>query len=154
MPQSLSLLWIHIIFSTKKRYPFLRNPIIRQRMHDYIVGICQSQQCKAISVGGVEDHVHLLINLHKNIALAALVEQIKKSSSKWMKTIATSHDLLHSFHWQNGYGAFSVSQSNVEAVKHYIANQECHHSKQSYQDELRGFLKQHAIACDEAYLWD
>ena len=154
MSQSLSQLWTHIIFSTKKRYPFLKEPAIQQRMHDYLGAICLQQQCKPMIVGGVADHVHLLISLHKNIALSVLVEKIKKSSSKWIKTIATPNDNLSQFYWQSGYGAFSVSQSNVEAVRSYIANQSTHHQKQSFQDELRKFLKQHTIAYNEEYLWE
>ncbi len=154
MPQSLSLLWTHVIFSTKKRHPFLTDPLIRQRMHAYLASICQAQQCQAVIIGGTADHVHLLLNLHKNRALSTFIEQLKKSSSKWIKTIASPNDHLQLFYWQKGYGAFSVSQSNVQIVKHYIANQEKHHLKQSFQEELRALLNQHAMTYHEAYLWD
>jgi len=153
MPQSLSQLWVHIIFSTKERYPFLKESAIQERLHDYIKAICHKQKCNAVIVGGVEDHVHILASLHKSITLSALVEEIKKSSSKWIKTLDVSKDILSQFYWQSGYGAFSVSQSNLEPVSLYIKNQHQHHKKQNFQDELRKILTLHKIAYDEKYLW-
>jgi putative transposase len=154
MSQSLSQTWVHIIFSTKKRHPFLKDSVIQQRVHDYIKATCCKQNCTAVIVGGVEDHVHILANLHKTIALSDLVEEIKKSSSKWIKTLHGNGSVLDRFYWQNGYGAFSVSQSSVEAVKFYIKNQHEHHYKQNFQDEFRKFLTQHKMTCNEKYLWD
>ncbi len=151
MSQSLSQLWVHIIFSTKNRHPFLKDALVRERLYDYIKAICHTKNCNAKIVNGIEDHLHILVSLHKNISLSKLVEEIKRSSSKWIKTL--DHSLCQ-FYWQNGYGAFSVSQSNVERVKWYIKNQREHHQKQSFQDELRKFLVHYNIEYDERYLWD
>jgi len=153
MSQSLSQMWIHIIFSTKNRHPFLNDLIIQQRMHDYIKAICKKQNCETVAVGGTEDHVHVLTRLHKNISLSKLVEEVKKSSSRWVKTL-NDDPMLQQFYWQSGYGAFSVSQSNLEIVRLYIKNQRQHHQKQNFQEELIKFLMQHHIAYEEKYLWD
>ncbi len=153
MSQSLSQVWVHVIFSTKNRYPYLKDPNIRERVYEYIVAICQNLQCNVIAINGVEDHVHLLAGLHKNISLCDLVEKIKKSSSKWIKGIGIHHNHLNKFYWQSGYGAFSVSQSNLEIVRKYIVNQAEHHKKQSFQDEYRAFLIKYDIAYKEEYVW-
>ena len=153
MSQSLSQIWVHIIFSTKSRYPFLTETTTQQQVHEYIKTTCHKLQCKTLIVGGVADHVHVLTNLHKNISLSQLVEKIKTTSSKWIKTLDVSNDLLK-FYWQNGYGAFSVSQSNLEAVRLYIENQYKHHQKLSFQDEFRKFLVQYGVTYDEKYVWD
>ena len=154
MAQSLAKLWIHIIFSTKNRYPFLLDPMIRQRVHAYIKAICYKQNHDTAIVGGIEDHVHVLTILPKNIALSSFIEEIKKSSSKWIKTIDPHNETLKNFYWQNGYGAFSVSRSNLESVKRYIQNQQAHHRKQHFQDEFKEFLIQYDVAYKEAYLWN
>ena len=154
MSQSLAQMWIHIIFSTKNRYPFLIQPDLQLRVHNYINAICHKLQCNSIIVGGIADHVHILTHLHKNISLSQLVEKIKKSSSKWIKTIDTSDCILNKFYWQRGYAAFSVSQSKLEAVRLYIENQQKHHQKQSFQDELRKFLLQYDVKYDEKHIWD
>ena len=152
MPQSLFQQWIHIIFSTKNRYPFLKELTARQQMHKHIETICNNHQCQTIIVGGTEDHVHLLTNLNKNITLSALIEKIKTSSSKWIKSF--QGNMLDQFYWQRGYGAFSVSQSNLESVRLYINNQDKHHQKQNFQEELKKFLEQHRLPYKEEYLWD
>jgi putative transposase len=103
-------------------------------------------------IGGVEDHVHALFNLSKNYALKKVVEEIKKGSSKWMKTSQGASN--KNFQWQNGYAGFSVSQSNVEQVKKYIEQQEDHHRKMTFQEELRGLFLRHGIEFDERYMWD
>ena len=153
MSQSLSQILVHLIFSTKHRKPFLKDPNIRTKIHDYLATLCNQQNCPAIIVGGAEDHVHLLINLHKNQSLSATIEKIKKYSSKWIKTLAVSDENLSQFYWQNGYGAFSVSQSSVEKVKSYIANQQAHHRNLSFQDELRKIFAACGVAYDELYVW-
>ena len=152
MSQSLAQLWVHLIFATKERYPFLKNLIVQKKLHDYIKAICAKQNCATVIVGGTEDHIHLLVNLHRTITLSHLVEEIKKSSSKWIKTLNFSEELLSQFYWQSGYGAFSVSQSNVKHVRLYIKNQRQHHQKQNFQDEFKKFLTQHEIDYDEKYL--
>jgi len=105
----------------------------------------------ALLVGGYEDHIHALFSLSRKWTIAAVVEEVKTSSSKWIKT---KGEEFHQFHWQSGYGAFSVSQSNVGKVKNYITNQKEHHGKQSFQDEFREFLEKHGIEYDERYVWD
>ncbi|OAI49582.1 hypothetical protein AYO45_02180 [Gammaproteobacteria bacterium SCGC AG-212-F23] len=153
MSQSLSQLWIHIIFSTKNRFPFL-DQSIQKRMHGYIKEICQKQKCYLHAIGGIEDHIHLLVSLHKNISLSKLIEEIKKSSSKWIKTVKYSNSTNNQFTWQAGYAAFSVSQSSLEATRSYIENQVAHHRKQNFQEELRKFLNSYGVTYKEEYLWD
>ena len=154
MSQSLSQLWVHVIFSTKKRCPFLNDSFIQKRMYGYIKEICESNHCNVMSIGGIADHVHLLVSLNKNIALSDLIEKIKKSSSKWIKKLDAPNNQLNQFYWQNGYGAFSVSQSNLKMVVNYIKNQQKHHEKQSFQDELRKLFLAHDVAYKEEYVWD
>jgi putative transposase len=151
MPQSLANVVLHIIFSTKHRRPFLRSADLREKLDGYIVGTLRNLHCPSIITRSVSDHIHILCNLSRTITIAKLLEEVKTSSSEWVKTQARE---AADFHWQNGYGAFSVSQSNVEHVKEYIANQEDHHKQMTYQDEFRLFLKRHNIEYDERYVWD
>ncbi|MGZ0655342.1 IS200/IS605 family transposase [Coraliomargarita sp. W4R53] len=150
MPQSLAKNWLHLVFSTKHRAPSLTDEI-RPKLHAYLATVLNHQNCHAIALNSVTDHVHILFLLHRTVALSSAVEDLKKSSSKWLKS--QSPDLT-SFSWQAGYGAFSVSESNVPAVTQYIANQAEHHRKVSFQDELRSFLSKHDVEYDERYLWD
>jgi len=150
MAQSLAKLLTHIIFSTKDRRAVLPAEI-RPRLNAYFVGILRQWGSPSILVNSVADHVHILCCLSKNHALARIIEEIKKGTSKWLKGQDSG---LAGFHWQNGYGAFSVSQSNVAEVRQYIERQEEHHRKMTFEDELRGFLKKHCIEFDERYLWD
>jgi REP element-mobilizing transposase RayT len=124
---------------------------VRPELHAYLSTVFKNLKCPVLILNSVEDHVHILFSLHRTVALATVVEDAKKSSSKWIKTL--SADLL-SFAWQGGYGAFSVSESNVATVRQYIARQAEHHKKISFQDELRAFLKKHELEFDERYLWD
>jgi len=151
MPQSLSNILIHLVFSTKNREPYLRTPELRGIMTGYMVGILQNIKCPSLIVGAVEDHVHILCSLHRTVTVARLVEELKTSSSVRIKEEGPA---LRDFHWQNGYGVFSVSPSNVEPVKAYIANQEEHHRKRTYQEEFRLMLERHGIEYDERYVWD
>jgi len=151
MPQSLSNVLLHVVFSTKHRQPFLRRTDMRDVMTGYLVGTLRNIECPSLIVGVVEDHVHILCNLHRTVSIAHLVEQLKTSSSARIKQ---ERDALHNFHWQNGYGAFSVSQSNAEQVKAYITGQEEHHRKQTFQEEFRLLLERHGITYDERYVWD
>ena len=112
MPQSLSTLYVHLIFSTKHREPLL-TPSIRDPMYAYLATVMKNQECPALKIGGRSDHVHILFRLSKNLALANVVEEVKTSSSKWLKT---QDRALRSFHWQNGYGGFSVSPAEVDSV--------------------------------------
>ena len=150
MSQSLARNLLHLVYSTKNRAPLL-TPEIRPEMNSYLAGILRAWESPAILVNSVEDHVHLLFALSKNHALKKVVEEVKKGSSKWIKTKGAS---FIDFYWQSGYGAFSVSPSNAEAVRAYIANQEEHHRKRTFQDELRSLLRKHGIEFDERYVWD
>jgi REP element-mobilizing transposase RayT len=149
MPQSLAKNTIHLVFSTKNRVPCL-NDAIRPRVYAYLAGILQHWESPAIVIGGHTDHVHVLFLLSKNHALKTIVEELKKGSSKWIKTLG---DESAHFAWQNGYGAFSVSESKVADVKKYIERQAEHHRRMTFQDELRQLLAGHGIAVDEGNLW-
>ena len=151
MPQSLAKIYIHVVYSTKDRYPFLTDKTIRNEMHAYLGGICNQLDCPVIIIGGVADHVHQFGMLSKNISAADFIGEVKRSSSKWVKT---KDPLLRKFAWQAGYGVFSVSQSQIEAVRSYIARQEEHHRKKSFQDEFLLLLKKYRVEYDERYVWD
>jgi REP element-mobilizing transposase RayT len=144
-------MWTHLIFSTKDRYPFLSGNDIRQQLHAYLSTILRNQDCPTLLVGGVADHVHALFLLSKNHSIAQIVYEVKRSSSKWIKTQGPEHK---KFYWQNGYGAFSVSQSHVGQVQRYILRQEQHHRKVTFQDEYREFLQRYKVEYDERYIWD
>ena len=150
MPQSLVKNLIHLVYSTKHRKPLIP-PEFQDGLYAYQAGIFEQWGSPAIIIGGVEDHVHALFSLSKNHALKKIVEEVKKGSSKWMKTDGPKNN---DFYWQNGYAAFSVSQSNVPQVKEYIRSQEEHHRKITFQDELRGLFDRHQIKYDERYVWD
>jgi putative transposase len=144
-------IYVHIIFSTKRRFPFLAERPIRAEMHSYLGAICNAMNCRVITVGGIADHVHILCLLSKNLAACDLIGEIKRRSSKWVKTKGR---LLRKFAWQSGYGVFSVDQSRVEIVRHYILNQEDHHRHKSFQEEFRNVLKNHDVQFDERFVWD
>ena len=151
MPQSLVHMYIHIVFSTKHRRPFLEDHELRDRTHRYLAGICKNRDCPALLVGGIADHVHLLCRLGKTIDVSDLIRDLKQDSSKWVKT---EESRLPDFHWQQGYGAFSISPSHVNALKHYITNQEEHHRYETFQDELRRLCAKYGVEIDERYVWD
>lgn len=150
MSQSLVTNVLHLIFSTRNREPLLTAKV-RPHLHSYIGGILREWESPAILINSVEDHIHILFCLSKNHALKKVVEEIKKGSSKWLKTKGPE---FARFYWQAGYGAFSVSQSNVVVVKRYIDRQETHHRRIGFQDEFRTFLRKHGIDFDEHYVWD
>ena len=150
MSQSLSKNQIHLVFSTKNRAAVLHDGI-RSRLFGYMTGIFEEWESPSIQIGGIEDHIHALFVLSKNFALKKLVEELKKGSSKWMKTQGRE---FAKFYWQAGYGAFSVSESNVEQVTQYIAKQPEHHRKKNFQAEFRELLQAHKISFDERYVWD
>ncbi len=151
MPQSLVQVYVHLVFSTKHRQPFLRDPSFRERVHAYLVGICKNQKSPSLVTGGTEDHVHILCRLAKTLEMAALVRELKRDSSKWIKA---ENSRLASFHWQEGYGAFSVSPSHVDTLKAYIADQPEHHKDESFQEEFRRICGKYGINIDERYVWD
>ncbi len=150
MPQSLSCILIHLVFSTKNRVPFLSRDI-QDELHAYLVGILNGIDCPSYRVGGAEDHVHLFFALSRTRTIAQVVETLKTSSSKWIKTKGAE---FQEFHWQSGYGAFSVSASHADAVVEYIRDQEAHHQKTTFQDEYRKLLEKYDVAFDEKYVWD
>lgn len=150
MPQSLACLHIHLVFSTKNREPLLTDGV-RDSLHRYMATVLKNLGCAPILINSVDDHVHLLFDLGRTVTVAKAVEEVKKSSSKWLKTQCAG---LLAFSWQAGYGAFAVSVSNVAAVKHYIAGQQEHHRKRSFQDEFREMLRLNGVECDERYVWD
>jgi len=123
----------------------------RDELSSYIVGILKKHDCTPLLVNCLEDHVHILFSLSRTKTIAKVVSEVKTGSAKWMKS--NGGDCSY-FQWQNGYGAFSVSRSNADKVKDYIANQEEHHKKVSFQEELKKFLDRHQIEYDERYLWD
>jgi putative transposase len=134
MPQSLSAVYIHLVFSTKDRRPFLRDKSTRDALHSFLGAVSKELDCPPILVGGVEDHVHIIARLGRTITQAEWVKELKRVSNRWLKERSRE---FADFEWQGGYAAFSVSQSNLEPVKSYIAGQEEHHRKISFQDELR-----------------
>jgi REP element-mobilizing transposase RayT len=150
MPQSLSLVIVHVIFSTKDRHPFIA-PDTRPKLHAYLATVARNIGCEAYRVGGVADHVHLAIRLSRTVTLADLVQELKKASSKWVKTQSPG---LAAFAWQRGYGCFSVGPSDLEPLRAYIDDQENHHRTRTFQEEFRMFLKKYGMEYDEAYVWD
>lgn len=150
MGQSLAKNLVHLIFSTKERRSFLDDSV-RESLHAYIAGIFKDQESPCLAINSVADHVHVLFCLSKNAALAQVIMQVKKGASRWMKTQGPRY---LDFGWQNGYGAFSVSQSSVADVRHYIASQAEHHRAVTFQEELRAFLKRHEVEYDERYVWE
>ncbi|MHC1727345.1 MAG: IS200/IS605 family transposase [Syntrophobacteraceae bacterium] len=151
MPQSLSQVHLHIIFSTKNRRAYLKPEGLRTEMHAFLSSVMREFDSPALVIGGIEDHVHILCMLSRTHAVAKIVGEVKRRSSKWIKTKDRS---LEFFHWQNGYGAFSVSFSKTAEVQEYILNQSKHHEKMSFQEEYRRFLHKHGVDFDENYVWD
>jgi REP element-mobilizing transposase RayT len=150
MSQSLAKILVHLVYSTKHRQAWLASEH-RPALFAYQAGIFKDWESPALVIGGIEDHVHALFVLSKNHPLKKIVEEVKKGSSKWMKANGPRNA---EFCWQAGYAAFSVSQSNVEAVSRYIRTQEEHHRKMTFQDELRGLFRRHGVEYDERYVWD
>jgi REP element-mobilizing transposase RayT len=151
MSQSLVKNLIHLVYSTKHRKPWIPEDV-RERLWAYQAGILQQWESPALIIGGVEDHVHALFSLSKNYPLKKIVEEVKKGSSKWMKTDQGVENV--EFTWQAGYAGFSVSQSMIPEVTKYIESQAEHHRQMSFQDELRALFTRHGIEFDERYVWD
>jgi putative transposase len=150
MPQSLSRILVHLIFSTKNRDPCL-TPEIRAELHPYLAIVLRENGCSPLQVGGAEDHVHLLFGLSRTLTVAQVVEKVKTSSSRWMKTKDAA---AAGFHWQAGYGAFSVSQSDADRVVRYIQAQVEHHREATFQEEYRQFLHRYQVPYDENHVWE
>ena len=150
MPQSLSSVLIHVVFSTKNREPFI-SPAVEAERHPYMATIFRDHDSPSLIIDGTTDHVHMLFVLGRTITIADVVEEVKTGSSKWVKTKGLE---FRNFHWQRGYGAFSIGQSNVSELKRYIRNQKQHHRRITFEDEYRVFLKRYEIGFDERYVWD
>ena len=153
MSQSLTKIWVHIIYSTKNRVGYLHDDTIQKNMHGYLATIHNEYESPALIVGGVADHVHILCTMSKNHTVAKLIGETKRNSSKWAKQQEGPVELTK-FQWQTGYGAFSVSESKVDSVLQYIENQEDHHRTITFQEEFRNFLKKYNVDYDERYVWD
>lgn len=138
----------HFVFSTHNREPLL--PIDANRLHNYAGGILRAERCALIASGGMPDHLHLLAQLHPSASYAQLMSAVKARTSAWLRQ---SYPALAGFAWQSGYGAFSVSVSNVDEVKRYIENQSEQHRKMTFQEEFVAFLNRHHVPYDPAYLW-
>ena len=150
MPQSLAKILLHTVFSTKNREPWIPESL-QPRLHAYLAGACRAVASEALRVGGTENHVHIACTLPRTLTVSQLLEAIKKSSSQWVKK---QDEANRRFAWQAGYGAFSLGQSQLPALVHYIDNQQEHHRARSFDDELRDLLQKYGIAYDERYLWD
>ena len=150
MPQSLSKVYVHIVFSTKNRENRL-DANIEATMHEYLGGICKGLECNSVRIGGHQSHVHILCLLSRKNAQMKLVEELKKQSSKWIKT---KGEVYSDFHWQDVYGIFSINPTETDKVIEYIGKQQEHHKYRSFQDEFRAFLNKYKIDYDERYVWD
>lgn len=150
MPQSLVKNYIHITFSTKYREDTLLKKDLPE-IFSYMAGILKNLNCTPIVVGGVSNHIHVLCLLDKTTSVSELLDKLKANSSKWIKSLGKEYV---NFAWQRGYGSFSVSQSKVEVVRNYIANQERHHNKGTFKEEFIELLEKHELEYDEQYLWD
>ena len=151
MPQSLAHLGLHIVFSTKGRKRWLQAPVLRGHLNAYVAGVLRGHKCPAVIVGGTDDHLHFLCQLSRTLTVADLVKITKRAATLWVREQGREYG---GFQWQGGYGAFSVSASNMDRVRTYIANQEAHHQKMGFQDEFRRLLGRHKIEYDEEYVWD
>ena len=151
MAQALANILLHTVFSTKHRHPFLSDPLIRKEMHAYLGGTSRNLGSEPLCVGGTADHVHLLTAHTRTVAVADWVCDIKRSSSLWIKERSDRHT---EFHWQTGYGVFSLGLSDRNTIKDYITRQDDHHHNVTFQEEYRRLLNEHGIEFDERYVWD
>jgi len=150
MSQSLSNVLIHIVFSTKKRKNYI-NKELQKELYAYITTVCKEHESPVQKIGGISDHIHILIALSRSITVAKLVREIKTSSSRWIKTKGGYYQF---FSWQNGYGAFSIGHSGIQKCIRYIADQQEHHKRISFQEEFLKLLKKYQVEFDEKYLWN
>ena len=151
MPQSLSAVYLHLIFSTKNREPWLVKPDLLAETHTFLGAVSKQLDCPPVIVGGVADHVHLLARFGRGITQSDWVKEVKRVSSHWIKE---QDARMAGFAWQSGYGVFSVSPSALDDVERYIHEQAEHHRKMTFQEEFRIFLKKHRIDWDERFVWD
>lgn len=147
MPHTYTNLLFHIVFATKERFPFIKAEF-EARLYEYIGGTIRGLGCILLEMGGVEDHVHMIVRLKPNMSVSKFLEQLKPSVTKWARS--TVHP---KFEWQNGYGAFSIGESQIEGVRGYIRKQKEHHKKEVYEDEFKSMLTKAGIEFDDRYLW-
>ena len=150
MSQSLSRVYVHITFSTKYRKELI-NPGIEKPLYEYLGGICKGMECYPAKIGGHKNHVHILCLLSKKVTQMELLEELKKRSSKWIKSKGQAYA---DFYWQNGYGIFSVNPAETDRVIKYIENQHDHHRKKDFKKEFLELLNKYNVNYDEKYLWD
>jgi putative transposase len=146
MAHSYTNLLCHIVYGTKERRPLI-DERFQPRLYEYVGGTIRALKAVCLEIGGVEDHVHILVKMSPTIAVSDFLEKLKSNSSKWAKSVNRD------FGWQGGYAAFSVSESQVERVRHYIQNQGEHHRKSSFEEEMVALLQAHGVAYDAKYLW-
>ena len=152
MPQSLAKILIHLVYSTKDREPWLADDGVRQQLYAYKAAILRDNvDSPALAIGSVDDHIHILLALSRKFAVMKVVEEAKTETTKWIKKQGVQYA---GFHWQNGYGAFSVSESNVAQVEAYVRNQAEHHARHTFQDEFRELCRRHGLVVDERYVWE
>ncbi len=149
MAQTIFSCYLHIVFSTKNRMKIIPAEI-ETELYAFIGGVCKRYDGKLISAGGTSNHIHLLISIGKNHLVTTMIGDIKRSTSKWLKT---KGGMLTKFSWQDGYSAFSVGHTQLQTVKTYILNQKEHHAKKLFEDEMRGFYRKYQIDFDEKYIW-
>ena len=150
MPQSFCQIYCHLVFSTKNREKTLKKEI-QETVHKYLAGLLRKKGSEYVLVGGVSDHVHILFQIPKQCAPIEMIETLKKDSSKFVKTLGPDYQ---KFYWQKGYGMFSIGHTQLDTVKDYILNQETHHKKMSFKQEIIKFLTKYGIEYNEEYLWD
>ncbi len=149
MPQSLVKNYLHIVFSTKNREDKIKKCDL-ESVFKYMAGIVNNYECDTICIGGTQNHIHALINLSKNYSLKDILRLMKGNTSRWLNHAMGYND----FDWQDGYAAFSVSQSQLTTVVNYIKNQEAHHKEQTFKEEVVGFLNKYQLEYDDRYFWD
>lgn len=150
MPQSLAKIYVHVVFGTKHRIPWLVGEV-RPGLYAFVGSSLKEMDCQPIRIGGITDHIHLLLRLSKNHALSRVIERVKTDSSLWIKTQGS---FFGDFAWQNGYGAFSVDSSRLQIVLNYVSNQEAHHQGLLFKDELGEMFVTHGLEYNEKYFWD
>lgn len=149
MSQTLVMHLLHLVFSTKNRVDLI-TPELELRLYPYMTGIVRNCDSKLIAINGTPNHLHVLVSLSKKWSLAAFMEQLKKDSSKWIKTQGAE---FQDFYWQEGYGAFSIGELQVEKTRGYIAKQKTHHHRMTFQEEYIKFLERNKVPYDERYIW-
>ena len=150
MAHTFTNLLTHIIFSTKNRAPYI-NAALKSELFAYMGGIARELNGMALTINGMPDHVHLLVRLPPSISLSDFMRILKTNSSRW---VHRKWPRWSEFAWQTGYGAFSVSRSAIEVVQRYIQDQEQHHKKLSFQEEIVAFLKRQGVEYDERFIWE